>query len=217
LALEAQLRAIVAAAAGTELRVLLPMVEHAAQVDAVRERLQAIEGGAGAQLGAMVESVTAVANIDEIAAAAEFISIGTNDLTHSALATDRFSPGEAFSHHPVVLSHIARTIEGASAHGRLVEVCGEASGDSTAMPLLLGLGVAELSSGAARVGTVRSWVRALDYGEMRELAGRALACDSAHEVLDLVRPTADLLGQLDDVAGQGVESGAGVLTLGGQP
>jgi phosphoenolpyruvate-protein kinase (PTS system EI component) len=165
----------------------------------------------------MVESVDAVAAASEIAEVADFLSIGTNDLTHSALQTDRFTPGEAFSHHPVVLGHISATIDAASAHGRLVEVCGEAAGDRVTMPLLLGLGVAELSVGAARVGTVREWARALRFDDARELAQRSIRLATAFEVVELGRSVSELLGQLDDVPGQGVESGPGIVSLGGQP
>jgi phosphoenolpyruvate-protein kinase (PTS system EI component) len=216
-ALEAQLRAIVPAGAKTDLRVLLPMVEHAAQVRAVRDVLARIDGGADVKLGAMIETVAGVEQAAEIAAHADFLSIGTNDLTHSALRTDRFAPGEAFSHHPVVLRAIAKTVDAAGEHARLVEVCGEAAGDSVAMPLLLGLRVDELSVGAARVGTVRAWVRALRFSEVSDLAQRAQALSSAFEVSELLQPLAGLLGQLDDVPAQGVESSAGVVAIGGQP
>ncbi|MEA2496516.1 MAG: multiphosphoryl transfer protein [Thermoleophilaceae bacterium] len=216
-ALAAQLRAIVAVGAHTELRILMPMVESAAQVEAVRAVLSTIDGGSSAQLGAMVETVTAVDRAGEIAAVADFLSIGTNDLTHSALRTNRFAPGQAFTHHPVVLRAIAATITAAVANDRLIEVCGEAGGDSVCMPLLLGLGVNELSTGAALVGTVRAWTRALEFAAVAELAQRALALESAFEVAELMRPTAELVGKLDNASGESVEGGAGVVAIGGQP
>jgi phosphoenolpyruvate-protein kinase (PTS system EI component) len=85
------------------------------------------------------------------------------------------------------------------------------------MPILVGLGVDELSAGAARVGMVRAWVRALRYDDARALAAHALELGSASEVADAVAPTARLLAELDDAAGEGVESSAGVVALGGQP
>src|SRR5205823_6557276 len=133
-------------------------------------------------LGAMIESVPAVERAAEIAVAADFLSIGTNDLTHSVLATDRFAPGSSFTHHPVVLDAIAHTVSAAESAGRLVEVCGEAASDSLVMPLLVGLGVGELSVGAARVGTVRAWTRSLRFTEVKQLAGRALELAGAFEV-----------------------------------
>jgi multiphosphoryl transfer protein len=79
-----------------------------------------------------------------------------------------------------------------------VEVCGEAASDPKVMPLLVGLGVDELSVGAAMVATVRAWVRALDFEEASRVALRALDAESAAEVQSLTRP---LRGLLDD-AGQ---------------
>jgi phosphoenolpyruvate-protein kinase (PTS system EI component) len=216
-ALAAQVCAIVTAGAHTELRLLLPMVERAEQVEAVRELVRELDGGASVKIGAMIESVEAVERVAEIAAAADFLSIGTNDLTHSVLATDRFAPGSSFTHHPAVLEAISHTIEAAERKGRLVEICGEAASDRLTMPLLLGLGTGELSVGAARVGTVRAWVRALRFGEVQPLARQALELKSAFEVSELVSPVASLLAKLDDAAGERIQRGTGVVALGGQP
>ena len=216
-ALEAQLAAVVAVGAHTDLRVLLPMVESPAQVDAVRAALDKIPGGATVALGAMIETTAAVAQAPAIASSADFLSIGTNDLTHSVLGTDRFSPAEAAPHHPEVVRHIAEIVTAAGGAGRIVEVCGEAASDPVTMPILLGLGVDELSAGAARVGMLRAWVRELSYADARALAARASALGSAAEVAAEVAPVARLLAELDDAAGEGVESGGGVVTLGGQP
>src|SRR5439155_15007239 len=212
-ALAAQLRAIVQTGAHTDLRILLPMVERADQVEAVRRALAAA-GGGETQIGAMIESIAAVGRADEIASAADFLSIGTNDLTHSVLSTDRFAPGDSCAHHPLVLRAVARTIEAAALRGRIVEVCGEAAGDPLSMPLLLGLGVAELSVGAARVGTARAWVRELDFDGVSALAGCALELESAGEVAELLGPLADeLLGQPGDAGAERVEGGAGVVAI----
>ena len=211
-ALADQLRAIVEAAAHTHLRLLLPMVETPDQVRAVR----AAVGASDVELGAMIETAAAVEQVHSIAAAADFISIGTNDLTHSVLTSDRFSPGASVTYDPKVLRAIARTLDAAAAHNRIVEVCGEAAGDPLCMPLLLGLGVDELSVGAARVGTVRGWVRELDFDGVAMLARHALELTSAAEVAHVMQPLAELLGQLDDTAGEGVESGVGVVAVGGQ-
>ena len=193
-ALLAQARALVSVAAHTQLRVLLPMVEDPHQVDAVRALF--VDGaGATPSVGAMIETRAAVERVDEIAAAADFLSIGTNDLTHSLLDTDRFAPGESAAHHPIVLAAIAEVVRAAHALGRVVEVCGEAASQPTAMPLLLGLGVDELSVGAARVGQVRRWVRELEFERTRSLAASALALDSAAAVGAALVPTATLLDE----------------------
>jgi phosphoenolpyruvate-protein kinase (PTS system EI component) len=216
-ALVAQLAAILAVGGHTKLRVLLPMVEEPGQVDAVRGLLAEIDGGADVSLGAMIESAAAAQDAPAIAASADFLSIGTNDLTHSVLGTDRFAPADVAAHHPEVLRHIGLVTEAAAAGGRIVEVCGEAASDPLTMPILLGLGVYELSVGAARVGTVRAWVRSLRFDDARTLAARALECASTAEVATQLRPVAELLAELDDAAGEGIEGRTGVVALGGQP
>ncbi|MEA2466037.1 MAG: multiphosphoryl transfer protein [Thermoleophilaceae bacterium] len=211
-ALAAQLEAIDRAGEGTELRVMLPMVASAAEVETVRSLLP------GVQAGAMIETWQAVAAIDEIASASDFLSIGTNDLTHSVLGSDRFAPGEVAAHHPRVLDAIARTVEAARAADIPVEVCGEAASDPITVPLLVGLGVDELSVGASRVGAVRRWVRALDYLDVRRVASAALGLTDAVEVARLVDPIARRLVLLEagEAGGERVNGGGRVATLGRQ-
>ena len=213
-ALADQLEAIVRAAGGSELRVMLPMVSSAAEVREVRSML----AGQRVQLGAMIETREAVAAIDEIVPVCDFLSIGTNDLTHSALDSDRFSESEAVTHHPRVLDLIARTVDAATGAHVPLEVCGEAASDPRSFPLLVGLGVDELSVGASRVGAVRAWTRALDYMAVRRLAREALGLADAAEVALRVGPIARRLMLLEagDAGGQGVQSGNGVVALGGQ-
>ena len=110
--------------------------------------------GAEVALGAMIELPEAAEAAAEIAADVDFLSIGTNDLTHATLGTDRFAHGEAPAHDPRVLAHIAA--HGEARRGRPeipLEVCGEAASDPLTVPLLVGLGADELSAGAARVGS----------------------------------------------------------------
>jgi phosphoenolpyruvate-protein kinase (PTS system EI component) len=185
-AFRAQLVAISELAGDCHLRVLLPMVRTPGEVSVTRAMLTTL--GAEVELGAMIELPEAAEAAAEIAAVSDFLSIGTNDLTHATLGTDRFAHGEAPAHHPQVLRHIATTAEAARAAGIPLEVCGEAASDPLAVPLLVGLGANELSAGAARVGAVRAWVRALDYGAAQELARRALEASDAAEVERLAQP-----------------------------
>jgi phosphoenolpyruvate-protein kinase (PTS system EI component) len=185
-AFRAQLVAISELAGDCHLRVLLPMVRTPGEVSVTRAMLTTL--GAEVELGAMIELPEAAEAAAEIAALSDFLSIGTNDLTHATLGTDRFAHGEAPAHHPQVLRHIATTAEAARAAGIPLEVCGEAASDPLAVPLLVGLGANELSAGAARVGAVRAWVRALDYGAAQELARRALEASDAAEVERLAQP-----------------------------
>ena len=200
-ALSAQLQAILDAGEETQLRVLIPMVTEPGQVRAVRASLEEVAVRSGRRLplvAAMVEVPGAVAMADRIAAEVGLFSIGTNDLTSLQLGLDRTRPGGAPAHHPAVLRLIADTV-GAARHARIpVEVCGEAASDPQVMPLLVGLGVDELSVGAAMVASVRAWVRALDCEEASRIALRTLDAESAAEVQSLTRPLRALL----DDAGQ---------------
>ena len=185
-ALLSQLRAIVQCASQHELIVLLPMVHTAAQVAEARALLEraARELGIAStpRLGSMIETPSAAANAREIAAQSELLSIGTNDLTASTLGADRFAPGEGVAHDPRVLRLIASTVETAHAAGIPIEVCGEAASDPRMLPLLIGLGIDELSVGAAQVGVVRARVRETCAADAGRLARSTLAMQSADDV-----------------------------------
>jgi phosphocarrier protein FPr/phosphocarrier protein len=132
----------------------------------------------------MIETPAAAVTADLIAAEADFLSIGTNDLTQYVLAMDRGNPELAAridALHPAVLRMIAQTCAGAAKHHRWVGVCGGAASDLSAVPILLGLGVTELSATAAAVPEVKALVRALDLATCRALAA---------QVLDLTSPEA---------------------------
>jgi phosphoenolpyruvate-protein kinase (PTS system EI component) len=163
-ALAAQLRAAVRAGRATELRVLLPLVESPEQVDAVRSLLvEVLEPGAPVPaLGAMIETPAGAARATEIAAVCDFLSIGTNDLVQYTLGIDRqgaaASPRAAAD--PAVLRHVEAVCRAGAEAGIPVEVCGEAAGEPEVVPLLVGLGVAELSVSPVRLDAVRAAVRA---------------------------------------------------------
>jgi phosphoenolpyruvate-protein kinase (PTS system EI component) len=166
-------------------------------------------------VGAMVETVAAVEGAGELAEAADFLSIGTNDLAHAATGSDRFAPAGAATpvHDPRVLALVARTAEAARAAGVLLEVCGDAASDPIAVPLLVGLGVDELSVGAARVGRVRAWVRGLEHGVVQRAAREALAQAGAAEVEALVGA---LVPEAGDAAGQRRDGRGSVVPVGPQ-
>jgi phosphoenolpyruvate-protein kinase (PTS system EI component) len=138
----------------------------------------------------MIELPEAADAAQEIAAQCDFLSVGTNDLTHATLGTDRFAHGETPAHDPRVLRHIASAARAAKAAGIPLEVCGEAASDPLTVPLLVGLGADELSVGAARVGTVRTWIRSLSYADAAALAREALDAPDAAAVERLARPLA---------------------------
>jgi phosphoenolpyruvate-protein kinase (PTS system EI component) len=125
----------------------------------------------------MIETPAAVERAAEIAAHSAFLSVGTNDLTAAMLGVDRFGAGQARTDDPRVLAAIAHTVQVGHAAGISVEVCGEAAADPALVPTLIGLGVDELSAGAARVGELRAHIRAISFDACR--AGARTALDGA--------------------------------------
>jgi len=167
-ALKAQLAAIVGAGAEVKLRILIPMVTSPAQVRAVRQALSAILAGRPSpEVGAMIETPEAARDASEIAKVSDFLSIGTNDLTQLVLGLDREHSKSAPVTDARVMRLIDKTVRAAHAAGIVVDVCGESASDAVAMPILVGLGVDELSVAAARVGEVRQWIRGLDFAASR--------------------------------------------------
>jgi phosphoenolpyruvate-protein kinase (PTS system EI component) len=213
--LDAQLRAAVDAGRDCDLRILLPMAESAEQVRvaqaAVARAVAAVRGARAPALGAMIETRTAVAAAPEIAAAADFLSIGTNDLAHAVLGSDRFGGSPAPAHHPRVLAAMAATARAAVGARVVLEVCGEAASEPASVPLLVGLGVGELSVGAARVGVVRRWVRSLRRDGARRAAAAAQRAAGEAEAAAL---GAELLLEGRDAAGERVERDGRVLAVG---
>jgi phosphoenolpyruvate-protein kinase (PTS system EI component) len=177
-----------AAVQAPELRVLLPLVRDVRDVTVTRAIVESL--GVQVRLGAMIELPEAAASAREIAAKCDFLSVGTNDLTHATLGTDRFAHGEAPAHDPRVLRHVASAADAAREAGIPLEICGEAASDPLVVPLLVGLGADELSVGAARVGSVRTWIRRLDHSAARALAHEALAASDAGAVERLARDLA---------------------------
>jgi multiphosphoryl transfer protein len=135
----------------------------------------------------MIETPRAAHEASLIAEHSAFLSIGTNDLTAATLGADRFAANHARAYHPRVLRSIARSVAAAHDAGIALEVCGEAASDPVMLPLLVGLGVDEVSVGAARVGEVRGWIRGLSAEQAETVARLALTLDSPDEVARAVR------------------------------
>jgi phosphoenolpyruvate-protein kinase (PTS system EI component) len=184
-ALTAQLRAIVDLGAAIDLRIMVPMVTAADELRAVRAALD----NAAVPVGAMVETVAAVAAVDELCAVADFFSIGTNDLTAEILGLDRTDPRARpeLTAHPRVLDAVARVVTRARLADRPVSVCGDAGAHPTTLPLLLGAGVRDVSVACARVDETRYRLRRLDTRACAGLLGEALALGDADETAALVR------------------------------
>ena len=178
--LETQLRAIVKSVPAKQCRIMIPMIASMAELRQVRAML-----GAKVSLGVMVETPAAAITADLLAAEADFLSIGTNDLTQYCLAMDRGNASvaaEIDAMHPAVLRMIAETCKGAGLHDKWVGVCGGLASDLAAAPILIGLGVRELSATASQVADLKAKVRTLTLPYCQDLAQKALACGSAQEV-----------------------------------
>ncbi|WP_051390681.1 phosphoenolpyruvate--protein phosphotransferase [Paraburkholderia mimosarum] len=187
--LDDQLRGLVAVKPAGKVRILLPMVTDVGELVRLRERIDTFAREAGRtepiEVGVMIEVPSAALLADQLARHADFLSIGTNDLTQYTLAMDRCQPdlaAQADGLHPAVLRLVAATVEGARKHGKWVGVCGALAGDPLAVPLLVGLGVAELSVDPVSVPSIKARVRKLDYDECRQRAQQALALESAQAV-----------------------------------
>ncbi len=192
--LEAQLRGILSVQPVGQCRIMVPMVASVDEITAVRAVVDRLRGELGitdrVEVGIMVETPAAAVTSATLAAHADFLSIGTNDLTQYALAMDRGNPavaGGVDGLHPAVLQLIAHTTEGARRHGRWVGVCGGLASDRLAIPLLIGLGVTELSAAPRFVPELKALVRRLDASACHTLAIRTLAASSAREVRALAR------------------------------
>jgi phosphocarrier protein FPr len=177
-------------------RILLPMVTDVGELIRIRKRIDtfAIELGRSEpiEVGVMIEVPSAALLADQLAQHADFLSIGTNDLTQYTLAMDRCQAdlaAQADGLHPAVLRLVAATVQGAGKHGKWVGVCGALAGDPLAMPLLVGLGVTELSVDPVSVPGIKARVRNLDYQLCRQRAQDALALESAQAVRALSRET----------------------------
>jgi phosphoenolpyruvate-protein kinase (PTS system EI component) len=191
-ALSAQLRAVVDLGRGTQLRIMVPMVTAVAELRTVRAAVHAVVTGLGAPpplVGAMVETVAAVQAVDELCLAADFLSIGTNDLTAEVLGLDRTDPRARpeLTAHPDVLRLLARVTAAATGTGRPVSVCGDAGAHPTTLPLLLGAGVRHFSVACAHIDETRYRLHRLDTGVCAELFAEAMRRCDADQTAALVR------------------------------
>jgi len=205
----AQLRAILRASAEGNLKMMYPMISGLdelnranAMVESCKAELRAekISFAENLEIGAMIEIPSAVLIADTLAKRVKFFSIGSNDLIQYTLAADRTN--EKVSHlyeptHPAILRLIKMTVDAAHANGIWAGVCGEIAGDPVLTPLLLGLGVDELSAAPAVLDEVKYIIRRVKLDEARKLAEFALASESPTEIatrcVEFARQTAPSL------------------------
>lgn len=193
-----QIRAILRAGAYGNVHMMFPMVATVTELRKAKEMVDEEKAKLRSEgtpfsdhipIGIMVEIPSAALIADQLAKEADFFSIGTNDLIQYTLACDRMN--EKISHlyqpfHPAVLRLIHMTAEAAHRENKWVGVCGEMAGDTQAIPLLVGLGIDELSMSASSVLKARHLVRGMNYAELQEMARNALQLDTQEEVLRLL-------------------------------
>ena len=190
-----QLRAILRASAEGNVKMMYPMIscldelnQANALVEEYKHELQSegIPFDANLEIGAMIEIPSAALVADALAKRIRFFSLGTNDLIQYTLAVDRLN--EKIAHlyeptHPAILRLIKMTVDAAHKNGIWTGVCGEMASEPILIPLLLGLGVDELSVAPPHVPKIKFLIRRLKMTEVRELADFALNCESGVEIL----------------------------------
>ncbi|MDR2551611.1 MAG: phosphoenolpyruvate--protein phosphotransferase [Treponema sp.] len=190
----AQLRALLRAAVHGDLRIMFPMVSSVLEFRRARElvvraaaelREKGIPHKSDPPLGVMVETPAAVFLAEDLTREASFVSMGTNDLTQYVLSVDRGN--EAISSYyrtfsPAVLRAVGLTAAAAAKNGKWAGVCGELAGNPMAVPLLVGLGVEELSVTASALPQTIALIRSLNFNRCREAAQKVLAMSTEDDV-----------------------------------
>jgi phosphocarrier protein FPr len=196
--LKTQLRAILRASYGQQIKVMFPLVASIREIRAVKEilttvqaelRYEKISFDEEMEVGMMIEVPAAVMMADKLAKEVDFFSIGTNDLTQYVMASDRNNPkvatlADAFE--PAVLRMIQQTVTAAHNAGIWVGVCGELASSGLATPILVGLGVDELSMNAPAIPAVKATISKLTMKEAEAIAFNVLQLDCAEEVRQYV-------------------------------
>ena len=197
-----QLRALLRASTFGDIKIMVPLVTCVDEIRSVKALVKELMAELDAeniaynkdiQVGAMIETPAASLIADLLAKEADFISIGTNDLTQYTMAVDRGNAKVAYlysSYNPAVLRSMKNIIEAANAAGIMVGMCGEAAADPLLIPLLISFGLGEFSVSATSVlatrGTIAKWSKA----EADELAAKALSLATETEVAELLKANA---------------------------
>lgn len=197
-----QLRAILRAATTNNVRIMYPMIsglEELRQANAILEickqelSAEGIPFNPWIEVGIMIETPSAVLVADHLAREVRFFSIGTNDLIQYSIAVDRLNDRIAHLYnptHPSILRMIKMVVESGRARGIWTGICGEMASDILLTPLLIGLGVEELSATGAMVPRIKKAVQSLDAVECGKLAAQALDSDDSKAILELSRSMA---------------------------
>jgi phosphoenolpyruvate-protein phosphotransferase len=193
-----QLRALLRAGSGRDLRIMFPMVTEPGEFLKAREALEAAHDSLlrenvphawPVETGIMMEVPSAALLAEPLARDVSFFSIGTNDLTQYTLAADRGNPalGEfQDALHPAVLQLVRRIVEAAHRHGRMVSVCGEAAGDPQSALAFTALGVDELSMSPPGIPKIKAAIRGVDYRELQSLGEQLPGLQNTTEVREAI-------------------------------
>jgi phosphotransferase system enzyme I (PtsI) len=193
-----QLRAILRASVYGNCRLLFPMISCLSELRTAKEILEeakdeltrsGVDFDANIQVGLLVEVPSAAIIADLLAREVRFFSIGTNDLIQYALAIDRVNEHVNYLYdtlHPALLRLLCQIAAAAQARGIPVAMCGEMAGDPVNLPVLLGIGVEELSMNALSIPMVKKFIRAVTVDECRELTAKALDMSLAEDVRSLL-------------------------------
>ncbi|WP_339029784.1 phosphoenolpyruvate--protein phosphotransferase [Spiroplasma endosymbiont of Cantharis nigra] len=194
-----QIRALLRASAFGPVGIMFPMIATIDEFLAAKKftleckaelKKEGIKVGKGLQIGMMVEIPAAAVNAENFAKHADFFSVGTNDLIQYAMAADRMSENVTYlyqPYNPSILRLLKMTIDGAHKHGKWAGMCGEMAGEPDALPLLMGLGLDAYSMSATSILKARSIMSKLTLKEVKQLADKALECETSSEVLKLVK------------------------------
>lgn len=188
----AQARALYRASDAGRLHILLPMVTTVDEIRRARRLLDQARREAhphpplpAPPLGIMIETPASALGIDHLLREVDFVSLGTNDLTQYTLAAERGNPAMAPLYdacHPTVLRLIATVVDAAHRVGKWAGVCGEVAADPQAIPILIGLGVDELSMAPGAIPMAKQQIRGLHSAEAKRIAHTALTLESAPDV-----------------------------------
>ncbi len=210
--LRPQLRAALRAGDGRNLKLMFPMVATVDEIRAARRLLEECRAELLAEgrpiarkeeVGIMVEIPAAALMADRLAAEVDFFSIGTNDLSQYTMAADRTNArvaSLAAGLQPAVLRLVHDVVAAAHSHGKQAGLCGELAGDLAAIPVLLGLGLDELSMSPANIPLAKHIIRTLSLSQAQDLARAALEVDSPDDVLRLAEERVPDMREIRGVA-----------------
>ncbi|AHB35950.1 phosphoenolpyruvate--protein phosphotransferase [Spiroplasma apis] len=194
-----QIRALLRASAFGPVGIMFPMIATVDEFLAAKNftleckkqlESEGVSVGKDLQIGMMVEIPAAAIHAEQFAKYSDFFSVGTNDLIQYSMAADRMSEHVTYLYqpfNPCILKLLKLTIDGAHKHGKWAGMCGEMAGEPDAIPLLMGLGLDAYSMSATSILKARSIMSKLTTQETKDLASKALECDTSEQVLELVK------------------------------